>query len=333
MIGARRSALAAALVLSLVAVFLLTRGVPPPKPNPSGTFSFAVLGDAPYYPWEDVQYPLILREMDAYDLSWILHVGDIFWHPCTDDNYRRILKWLAGLAHPVIYTPGDNEGVDCWEAGSGGFDPQERIARIRQIFFDHPSASLGQTSLPLVRQGGHGPFSEFVENARWEHAGFLFATVDLVGSRNGTEPAAARTQADRAAAQRRTDAATAWLKEAFAEARAHGAAAVVIGFHANMGLEEAADDLYRQAYEPFLTSLEEETEAFHGPVLLVHGDGHKYLVDHPLVRRTTQRRLENLTRLQVPGSPLVGWVRVIVRPGSSTPFTFEEHVLPRWKFW
>jgi hypothetical protein len=68
-------------------------------------------------------------------------------------------------------------------------------------------------------------------------------------------------------------------------------------------------------------------------VLLAHGDGHIYTVDHPLIRRTTGRLLENLTRLQVPGSPQVGWVKVIVSPGADNPFAFEDHVVPRWKYW
>jgi hypothetical protein len=68
-------------------------------------------------------------------------------------------------------------------------------------------------------------------------------------------------------------------------------------------------------------------------VLLAHGDGHEYTVDQPLVRRTTGRPLGNVTRLQVPGSPAVGWVRVIVTPGSANPFAFEKHEVPRWKYW
>jgi hypothetical protein len=111
------------------------------------------------------------------------------------------------------------------------------------------------------------------------------------------------------------------------------ASAVVISFHANAELEAPADAEYRQAFEPFLNTIEEESERFAKPVLLAHGDGHEYTVDRPLVRRTTGRPLENVTRLQVPGSPAVGWVRVVVAPGADNPFSFEAHVVPRWKYW
>ena len=37
-----------------------TRGLNPATPNPPGTFSFAVLGDAPYYVWEEIQFRLVM---------------------------------------------------------------------------------------------------------------------------------------------------------------------------------------------------------------------------------------------------------------------------------
>jgi hypothetical protein len=233
----------------------------------------------------------------------------------------------------VIYTPGDNEWTDCWEAGSGGFAPPERLVRIRRIFFADPRRSLGSKPLPLQPQGGAGEFPEFVENARWSRDGFLFATFDLPGTMNGMEPFPGRTSSDDAAAQRRTAAAAAWLRDTFEEAARRKAPAVVLAFHANAGLEEPPADPYRGAYDPFLARLEEEAGRFGGPVLVIHGDGHEYVVDHPLVSRTTGRRLTNLTRVQVPGSPEVGWVRIVVTPGVSRPFAFEKRVLPRWKYW
>ena len=321
-------------ILTLVVIGMVaTSGPPPPTPTPPGSFSFAVLGDAPYYPWETVQYRLVLQTLQAHDVSWVLHVGDIFWHPCTDEMYRRSLGWFNGLRHPVIFTPGDNEWADCWEQGSGGYDPLDRLQRIREIFFDHPARSLGGSSMPLVAQGGGGPFAEFVENARWTQEGILFATLNIPGSMNALETASQRTPAALAAAKRRMDAATAWVRESFAEATATGATAVVLAFHANPGFEELVGDPYREAYDPFIRGLEEETERFPRQVVILHGDGHDYTVDHPLTRRTTGIRLENLTRLQVPGSPEVGWVRVVVTPGPEPRFSFTKLVVPRWKYW
>ncbi|MGH9197722.1 MAG: hypothetical protein ACRD1T_18515, partial [Acidimicrobiia bacterium] len=264
----------------------------------------------------------VLQDLDAHDLSLVINVGDIFWHPCTDKMYRRSLNWFNALRHPVIFTPGDNEWTDCWESGSGSFAPLERLDRIRQIFFAHPTRSLGGRALSVDSQ------EEFVENARWSHQGYIFATIHLVGSRNGLKPVPGRTAADDAAVKRRTEAATAWLRETFAEARNRNASGVILAFHGNPFEERSV-----ARFEPFVTALEEEVEQFPKPVLAVHGDDHTYTVDHPLVRRTTGQRLENLTRLEVPGSPEVGWVRVVVAPGRPSPFTFEGHVVPRWKYW
>jgi hypothetical protein len=237
------------------------------------------------------------------------------------------------LRHAVIYTPGDNEWADCWERQSGGFKPTERLARIRQIFFANPTRSLGQNPIPLVSQADREPYQEFVENARWTRNGIVLATIHLVGSQNGMKPFPGRAASDDDAARRRTEAAAAWLRETFAEARTSNAAAVVISFHAAPEFDDSLDDPYRKLFEPLLTALEEEAERFGRPVLIAHGDDHTYTIDHPVVRSTTKRRLENVTRLEVPGSPQVGWVRVVVTPGADNPFAFESHIVPRWKYW
>jgi hypothetical protein len=321
-----------ALVVAISAALYVTAGPPQPSATPSGTFSFAVLGDAPYYVWEEIKYRLVMQDLRAHDLRVVLHVGDIFWRPCTDARYQRSLDWFNALPHPVIYTPGDNEWADCWTQAAGEFAPLERLARLRQLFYPAPT-SLGGRQVSVVTQAGRGSYTEFVENVRWTHEGLVFATVHLVGSGNARQPFPGRTRQDDEAVVRRTAAATAWLRDTFADATASGAAAVVIGFHANPSFERGVDDPERQNYEPFLNALEEETERFGKPVLVAQGDDHIYIVDQPLVRRTTGRTLENLTRLQVPGSPEVGWVRVVVTPGARPSFTFEPRVVPRWKYW
>jgi len=304
---------------------------PPPTPNPSGSFTFAALGDAPYDSLEVRRFRLVLRDIEAHDLSWVLHIGDIFWRPCSDNHYRSTLARLNSLRHPVIYTPGDNEWTDCWEPGSGGYAPRERLASLRQIFFAQPRQSLGSSPLPLVTQADRPPFQEFVENVRWTYAGMMFATVHLVGSRNGLEPYPGRTKADDEEVLRRTEAAAAWLRETFAEAVATEASAVVLGFHGTLGLGLPTEQV--EGYEPFNTALQEVVERFGKPVLAIHGDAHEFTVDQPLVHRRTKRPFPNFTRLEVPGSPDVGWVRVVATPANAQPFAFHRSTISRWKFW
>jgi hypothetical protein len=308
----RKGVAVAAIVLAAIVGFVSTKGPAPPTPNPAGTFSFAALADAPYFGWEKLQYKLVLRELAASDLTAVIHVGDIFWRPCSDAHYRETLARFNALGHPVMYTPGDNEWADCWKRQEGGYRPLDRLAKIRQIFFTNHDQ--------LTRQ------PRFVENARWQQHGVVFATVHMIGSGNGTEPFPGRTAADDAAAKERAAAGEAWVRETFAAASAAHARAVVIAFHASPGFELPKGHKERAPFESFLTVLHDESARFAKPVLIVHADEHIFTVDHPL-------GLANVTRMEVPGSPLVGWVRVFVTSTGRARFAFEEHVVPRWKYW
>jgi len=318
-------------IAAFTVLVLFTSGPPAPTPNPPGTFAFGALGDAPYYPWEVWRYPLMLEDMDGNELAFSIHVGDVFWRPCTDGMYERSLRWFNGLKHPLIYTPGDNEWTDCWTEQEGGFSPLDRLARVRQTLYPTPGYSLGRTRLPLETQAAYPGFGEFVEHVRWSQSGVVFATIHVVGSGNATRRFQARTDADDRESRRRSEAALAWFHETFARAKQQSATAVVVAFHADPGFDWSPDD--QVPFKRFLDAFEDEAVAFGKPVLLIHGDSHDFMTDHPLKGGATKHTIANVTRLQVPGSPLVGWVRVVVTPGPTTTFAFEQRLVPRWKYW
>jgi hypothetical protein len=322
-------------LLIIVAAFTVlvrsTSGPPAPTPNPPGTFAFGALGDAPYFAWEDWRYPLVLQDMDGNDLAFSIHVGDIFQYPCSDARYERSLRWFNGLKHPLIYVPGDNEWADCWTAAEGGFNPRDRLARLRRTLYPRPTSSLGRQPMTLEAQSTNPAFAEFVEHARWSHGGVVFATIHVVGSGNFTEPFPARTDADDEESRRRLQAAVAWFHETFAHAKSQSASAVVMSFHADPGFYGSPAD--QLPFKPLLEAFEDEAVAFDQPVLLIHGDSHQFTTDHPLKARATKQPIGNVTRLEVPGSPLVGWVRVVVTLGATPPFAFEQRLVPRWKYW
>ena len=89
-----------ALPLLLAVLVLTTRGPGPVSPNPAGTFSFAALGDAPYYPWENLQYKVVLSALDAHDLAWVIHVGDIFWRRCLQVPGSPLVGWVRVVVDP-----------------------------------------------------------------------------------------------------------------------------------------------------------------------------------------------------------------------------------------
>lgn len=316
---------------AFAALVLSTSGPPAPTTNPPGTFAFGALGDAPYDLFEDWRYPLMLQDMDGNDLAFAIHVGDIFWRPCSDERYERSLRWFNGLKHPLIYVPGDNEWADCWTRQEGGFNPRERLAHLRRTLYPRPAASLGRRAVPLETQSADPAFAEFVEHARWSQSGVVFVTLHVVGSGNFTEPFAARTDADDQESRRRLEAALAWLRDAFAQARAQSATAVVVSFHADPGFDGSPDD--QRPFKPLLDALEDDGLEFGKPVLLIHGDSHHFLTDHPLKARGTGPTIDNITRLEEPGSPQVGWVRVVVTIGATPSFAFEQRLVPPWKYW
>lgn len=288
-------------------------------------FSFAVFGDAPYETDEQAPYETMLKTLDAQKLAVIIHVGDLFWRPCTDAAYHETRNRLQLLKHALVYTPGDNEWTDCWEKELGTMVPLERLESLRKVFFSAPSHSLGGKPIKVVSQetisGG------LRENVRWRYGGVVFATVHIVGSMNAMQAFPGRTAADDAESKQRTEAAAAWVRSTFAHAKNQGAPAVVLAFHANPVFTVPPGTAYREAFEPFLLALEEEVEAFGKPVLAVHGDFHDPLIDQPLTRRTTKKKLENFTRAQVPGSPFVGWARVTVTPSAKSPFAVEMKIV------
>src|SRR5919108_1978283 len=261
-LGAAGAALMAAAIFTVLVIS--TSGPPPPTPNPPGTFAFGALGDAPYYAWEDSRYPLVLQDLDGNDLAFSIHIGDIFWRPCSDDRYERSLGWFNGLKHPLIYVPGDNEWADCWTHQEGGYNPRDRLARLRRTLCPRPGTSLGRHTLAVDTQSANPHFAEFVEHVLWIQNGLLFATIHVVGSGNFTEPFPARTDADDEETRRRLEAALSWLHEAFTRAKSESATAVVVAFHADPGFY--APPAQQRPFKPLLDAFEDEAVAFGRPV-------------------------------------------------------------------
>lgn len=300
-----------------------------PADNGPKRFSFAVFGDGPYYGIEKGRYRHVLKEIDEHDVAFMLHVGDILWYPCSEEAYRERRVGLDALRHPVIYTPGDNEWTDCHERRPGGYDPLDRLAVLRRVFFDEPMWSLGTSRLALTVQAADSGFATFVENARWVQDSVVFATTHIVGSANGTQPFAGRTAANDAEAERRMAAAVVWTRNAFRLAIATNAPAVVLAMHADPDFEHRYPE--DTVFEPLMAVWREEARAYDRPILLVHGDNHEYTIDQPLVDPATGDTVRNFTRLETFGSPDIGWVEVIVDPTDPRMFRFVPRVAGRWR--
>ena len=78
-------------------------------------------------------------------------------------------------------------------------------------------------------------------------------------------------------------------------------------------------------YTNFLAKLVEETKAYPGQVLFVHGDTHFFKLDKPLIKQ--DNLIENFTRLETFGSPNVHWIRVTVDPTAREVFTVHPMIV------
>jgi hypothetical protein len=300
----------------------------------SSTFTFALIGDLGYLPEEQPSVDNVLRDINAFPLAFVVHVGDLA-HPrfgsCTNELWARRFAEFQALAHPLIYTPGDNEWTDCHdEQGAKGYDPLERLQSLRKLFFQG-ERSLGQRTLPLTRQSESSDpvLKKYRENVRWSRRGITFLTLHVVGSNNGR----GRTAECDAEYGERNKADLQWLREGFEHAKADGSRAVMILQQANIFFSATPTATSKEeqpsGFTEIRAALEAEAMAFGKPVVLVHGDTHYFRIDKPFGSRPGARipALENFTRVETFGAPNHHWLEVTVEPDDPNVFTFRQRIV------
>ena len=216
-----------ALVLALLISGCATRPVHP------DAFAFGVMGDTPYTAREEPVFLEMMARMDAEDLAFVVHVGDIAGGgACADALYAKRRAQFDASAHPLIYTPVDNEWTDCRAEKQ---DPLERLAKLRQVFFAG-RFSLGRKRLELFVQEGcvrEGPMPcecpALPENRFWTRAGVRFVTLHVVGSNNNVGFDADNDREARC----RDEANAAWLEYAVRASERSQTRGLVIFVHAN----------------------------------------------------------------------------------------------------
>lgn len=296
------------------AAALLLASCAAPAPGPDA-FVFGVLGDAPYSDAEEPKFLEMMRRIDGEPLAFLVHIGDFkagSGSPCTDALFERRRAQLDASAHPLVLTPGDNDWTDCRRKSNGGFDPIERLARLRQLFFADRQ-SLGRHRIETLAQdqclappvAGCG-CAAHPENRQWTYSGVRFVTLNIPGSDNnvGFDPA------NDEEARCRNEANRQWLERAVRESASPQTRALVVATQADPWATR------KPVYRDFLRQMEDAARELAKPVLFVHGDSHTYRADTPFATANPQR-------LETFGSPFVGWVKVTVDPQSTGIFRFE----------
>ena len=296
----------------------------PPHPE---AFTFGAMGDIPYNAREEIALDALFGRLGSEPLAFITHAGDFKAGSnaaCTDALYKDRRERLNRSPHPLILTPGDNDWADCRRESNGSADPLERLARVREVFFSE-AWSLGERRLPVsaqegcVERAGTGcACPGLPENQLWSKNAVVFATLHVVGSNDnrGFDAKSDAEQRCRSLANLR------WLDRAVRLAESPGQRGLVIIAQANLWLS-----MPQGTYDGLRRQIAEAGRRLGRPMLYIHGDTHLYRLDRPFMD-SGGKRVDNLRRIEVPGSPAVGWVRILVDPNRAELFIVEPVLAP-----
>jgi hypothetical protein len=299
---------------------------PHAQPSGAGQFTFALIGDLPYGAEGDAKFPALLADINGNNmLSFVVHDGDFKNGSslCSDAVYFQRRDLFNQFEAPLVYVPGDNEWTDCHRANNGAYEPTERLALLRSVFFP-TDQSLGRQTLTLERQSEDPQYWPYRENVTWAVQGVRFVGLHVVGSNNNFGQPPASSAAEYTA---RNAANLAWLQQSFTKAAAEGSRALMIVIQANPNFELARTDARRAGFNDFLTALEQQTIAFGRPVVLVHGDSHYFRIDKPMVGTQSGRRVEHFTRVETFGELDNHWLHVTVAPRNPNVFAFDQRIV------
>ena len=299
--------------------WLLVLGILLAGPAQAETWSFALIGDVPYSAHERRELPRMLEAIADSNVAFVAHVGDVKHgqERCDDALFDDRRQLYEASRVPFVFVPGDNEWTDCSRLSNGAYDPLERLAKLRALFWQRPD-TLGQRTLALERQPGSYP-----EHSRFRLGPVLFVTLNLPGPGNN---AGSRDQTS-AEFRVRNPQVLRWVEESFALARREKLAGIALLFQADPGFNHFNQGLAHRGFRDFLETVRREAQTFAGQVALIHGDSHISRIDHPL-RDTEGRPLPNLVRVETFGYPLMGWTRGVIDSDSPALFRFETYPWP-----
>ena len=281
-------------------------------------------------------FPKVVDEINAdKQVKLVTHLGDIKdgSSVCSDEYFAQVKTQFDRFADPLVYTIGDNEWTDCHRANNGGYNPLERLAKIRSMFFPQPGRTLGEHPAKVSSQADQG----IPEDVRFTRADVAFAALHIVGSNNSMAPwtgKTAPTPEQSAEVLARTAAVIESIRDTFAQAREQHNRAVVLLTQADMFDPTVAAPAFADyfAFQPIVQAIARESASFRGPVYLFNGDSHVYNSDKPLAAGSKWVSLygvttpvANLSRITVDGSTGVNnYLRVTIDPRNPATLTWTR---------
>ncbi len=246
--------------------------------------TFAAMGDVPYVPIEDKILPAQISALSE-DLAFVIHVGDIKsgGTPCDLPVYKKVAGMLSKSKIPMFIIPGDNEWNDCADPASAW-----------DLWVKHFDHFERHWNVPFEVK--HDPRQS--PNFAFLHKQVLFVGLNVVGG---------KVHDPKEWKQRHEDCMK-WVNEQFSR---HGteAKAVVVFVHALPTVNQI----------DFFSPFSKAAGKLGKPVLLIHGDGHRWAKDHPF-------KAKNVLRVEVDQGGIAPPLLVTVTDNSEEPFQFDRQL-------
>ena len=310
------------MIMQFLKLFFISLAIIFVGPALAQPFKFVALGDMPYkIPDDYVRYERLIAEINRIKPSFTLFIGDTKSgsSPCTNEYNLIVKKHFNQFSSPLIYSIGDNEWTDCHRPLAGAYDPIERLQNLRKTFFAS-NMSLGKTQLELIRQADIDPkHDKFVENSMWVKNHFLFVNLHIPGSNNNFE----RDDSAKQEYFERNEANLSWISRAFNTAMSKQYSGIVLFYQADIFYNRSQAVDPASGYRDTLQTLSKRAQSFKKPVLLIHGDSHRLIIDQPLKSIDQKHVLENVIRLEVMGAEQVQAVEIEVDGKLEQPFRFS----------
>ena len=272
------------LVMLVPATTVLVGTVEMRAEQPSPLVRFSAMADFPYSPAED---RLLARQVTALPTAhdFVIHLGDIKSGvaPCDEAAYIKIHRMLSRSKAPVFIVPGDNEWNDC-------DDPDKAWKFWKKHFtgFDQ----RWNHRFPVFRQIGRK------ENFSFVHKTVLFVGLNIVGGRLYDPDEWKQRHAENLDWTRRN-----------VELFGPKISCLVLLAHAEPN----------KHHQDFFGPFDKAAAKFGKPVLVLHGDGHRWIHDRPF-------ESQNILRVQVEQGSVAPPLLVTITDDPRTPFVFDRRM-------
>ena len=324
-----------------------------PNTQSVNPLDIAVIGDTPYGSAAIALFPTLVNAINSDPkVREVVHVGDFKSgsEQCSDARFQISADLFNTFEDPFIYTIGDNEWTDCHRANNGGFNPLDRLAKVRSLFYPVPGQVLGGRKLTVEAQ------ANYPENQMWVESRVTFSVSHIIGSNNGLDrwfgdrkvngvsvPETAAEGASRVAEVTARQAANlAWLEQTFATAKEQSSVGIVLFYQADLWHpDDRAGGASFTAHQAWVDRLGQLATTFPGKILLIVGDSHDYRVDVGVPWVATYYggpALPNVTQIVVDRSiespatdagtkSVIEWLRLHIDPRSPDVFSWEQVIV------